>query len=250
MRRRWWTPWLLYGSLSVFAVVTLIPFSYLIFSAFKTQETFFSGPFWPVQEGGAWFNVDWSGFTLTNFERLWTEVRVGESSFLRALLNSFFFASVMSVLATLGAAMGGYALAKFTFRGREFLVNVVLGALVIPGALLIAPGYFLLYQLGLLDSYAGLIIPGIAPAFGVYLFRQAFISSMPTEMMEAGRIDGCGESRMFFSLALPMVKPNGRRVYPDHVPGHLDELHRASDRDPDAGEIPVGGGGRPAPRAV
>ncbi|MEO0513923.1 MAG: carbohydrate ABC transporter permease [Planctomycetota bacterium] len=95
----------------------------------------------------------------------------------------------------------------FKFRGREFIATIVLGALVIPGALLIAPGYFLLFQLGLLDSYAGLILPGVAPAFGVYLFRQAFISSMPVEMMEAGRIDGCGEWRMFFQMGLPMVKP-------------------------------------------
>jgi ABC-type glycerol-3-phosphate transport system permease component len=134
-------------------------------------------------------------------------VKVGESPFLRAVLNSFFFASVTAILSTLGAAMGGYALAKYNFRGREFLTTVVLGALVIPGALLIAPGYFLLYQLGLLDSYAGLIVPGLAPAFGIYLFRQAFMSSLPTEMMEAGRIDGCSEWRMFFQLGLPMVKP-------------------------------------------
>ncbi len=207
MRKKRWIPFAIYGPLTAFALITLVPFAYLIFSAFKSGDVFFSGPFWPVIDGGDWWQVDWEGFTVTNFTRLWTEVKIGDASFLRAVLNSFFFASVMSVLATLGAAMGGYGLAKFKFAGRDLISAIVLGAIVIPGALLIAPGYFLLFQLGLLDTYAGLILPGVAPAFGVYLFRQSFISSMPTEMMEAGRIDGCSEWRIFFQLALPMVKP-------------------------------------------
>lgn len=162
------------------------------------------------------FGRAWGLLTLNNFDRLFNGVppdnadsgveRV-DTGIKRAIVNSFFFASVTSVLATLGAAMGGYALAKFRFRGRAAIDNLVLAALVIPGALLIAPGYQLLYWLGLLDSYAGLILPGIAPAFGVYLFRQAMITSLPDEMMEAARIDGCNEIKMFFIMALPMVRP-------------------------------------------
>ncbi|MEM6854896.1 MAG: carbohydrate ABC transporter permease [Planctomycetota bacterium] len=157
----------------------------------------------------------WGLLTLNNFDRLFNGVPAGDApdaervstGIVRAVVNSFFFASVSAVLATLGAAMGGYALAKFRFRGRHAIDNLVLAALVIPGALLIAPGYQLLYWLGLLDSYAGLILPGIAPAFGVYLFRQAMITSLPDEMMEAARIDGCNEIKMFFIMALPMVRP-------------------------------------------
>ncbi|MEO0513924.1 MAG: hypothetical protein AAF086_01340 [Planctomycetota bacterium] len=103
MRKRWWTPFAIYIPLGAFALVTLVPFAYLIFSAFKTKETFFSGPFWPVEDGGAWWAVDWAGFTIGNFTRLWTDVKIGEASFLRAVLNSFFFASVMSAVGTLGA---------------------------------------------------------------------------------------------------------------------------------------------------
>lgn len=161
------------------------------------------------------FGRAWGLLTLNNFDRLFNGVPPagdpdGErksTGIVRAIINSFFFASVSAVLATLGAAMGGYALAKFRFRGRGLIDNTVLAALVIPGALLIAPGYQLLYWLGMLDSYVGLILPGIAPAFGVYLFRQAMITSLPNEMMEAARIDGCGEVRMFFTMALPMVRP-------------------------------------------
>ncbi|MEM7626926.1 MAG: carbohydrate ABC transporter permease [Planctomycetota bacterium] len=160
--------------------------------------------------------VAWGLLTDDNFKRLFKGVPPPNSDgtvppkptgVWRAIVNSFFFASVSSVLATLGAAMGGYALGKFRFRGRGLIDNTVLAALVIPGALLIAPGYQLLYWFGLLDTYTGLILPGIAPAFGVFLFRQAMITSLPDEMMEAARIDGCGEIKMFFTMALPMVRP-------------------------------------------
>ncbi|MEM8873401.1 MAG: carbohydrate ABC transporter permease [Planctomycetota bacterium] len=152
---------------------------------------------------GGIFGVAWGLLSLGNFGRLFG----GDINFGRAVLNSFFLASVTSVFSTLGAAMGGYALAKHHFRGKAFFLALVLAALVIPGALLLAPAYQLLYWLGLLDSYAGLIIPAAAPAFGVFLFRQAMINGVPNEMLESSRIDGCGEIRMFFEMVLPLVRP-------------------------------------------
>ena len=157
----------------------------------------------------------WGLLTLDNFERLFLGTFPKDdpdgprqpSGIQRAIVNSFFLASVSAVLSTLGAAMGGFGLAKYRFRGRALVDNTVLAALVIPGALLIAPGYQLLYWLGLLDTYTGLILPGVAPAFGVFLFRQAMIASLPDEMIEAARIDGCGEIKIFFQIALPMVRP-------------------------------------------
>ncbi len=160
--------------------------------------------------------IAWNLLTLDNFKNLFRE-RLPDGtdrySFFnntgigRAIINSFFFASVSSVLGVLGAAMGGYALSKFQFRGRNTIDWLVLAALVIPGAVLIAPGYQVLYWLGLLDSYAGLILPAVAPAFGVFLFRQSMRNSVPTELIEAARIDGCGELRIFFTIAMPMVRP-------------------------------------------
>jgi ABC-type glycerol-3-phosphate transport system permease component len=79
--------------------------------------------------------------------------------------------------------------------------------LIIPGPLLIAPGYKLLWQLGLLDSYTGLILPALAPAFGVFLFRQAMLNSVPAELIEVARIDGAGEFRIFFTIVIPLVRP-------------------------------------------
>jgi ABC-type glycerol-3-phosphate transport system permease component len=196
-----------YAVLTVFAVITLIPFVYLVFSAFKSTDAFFSFVLWPIapsegEETAAWYQVDWSGFTLENWKTLFFEAGI-----LRATVNSFFISSVTAILATLFSAMGGYALAKYRFKGRGVTTVIVLGSLAIPFALLIAPGYQLLYWLGLLDTYTGLILPGVAPAFGVYLFRQAFISSLPDALIEAARIDGCGDIRIFFQIALPMVRP-------------------------------------------
>ena len=183
------------------AALALVPFAYLACSAFKGPDVFFSGQFLPRTEGGG---IDWKGLSLVNFRRLFFE---SEIAFGRAVLNSFFLASVTSVVSTLGAAMGGYALAKLRFRGQRLFLGLVLAALVIPGALLLAPAYQLLYWLGLLDSYAGLILPAAAPAFGVFLFRQAMLHGVPDEMLQAARIDGCGEFRLFFEMALPMARP-------------------------------------------
>lgn len=190
----------LYAALVTFAVLTLIPFAWMLTSSLKSQHDFFTSFFLPRGEG--LFGVAWDRLTLVNFRRLFSEFPIG-----RAMLNSFFLASVTSSLATLACAMGGYGLAKFNFRGRTALTWLVLGALIVPGSLLIAPGYQLLWQFGLLNSYAGLILPALAPAFGVFLFRQAMLNTVPNELLESARIDGAGEFRIFFTIVIPLVRP-------------------------------------------
>jgi ABC-type glycerol-3-phosphate transport system permease component len=189
-----------YGLLSVYAVLTLIPYFWLLCGSLKANEDFFSSLFLPMGDG--FFGVDWSKVTLINFRKLITELDFGNHA-----MNSVFIASMTSILATLFAALGGYALSKFEFRMRTALTAIVLTALIIPGPLLIAPVYQLLHRLGLLNTYAGLILPAMAPAFGIFLFRQAMLNSVPKEMIEAARIDGCGEFRIFFTIVLPVVRP-------------------------------------------
>ncbi len=188
-------------ALAAASVVTLLPFAWLIVSSFKLNDEFFQSMFLPMKEGGGW-GVAWEKLTGANYERLFREL-----DFARSLLNSIFLASVTGVIATLLCAMGGYALAKFDFRGRKWCTALVLGAVLIPPPLLIAPGYQLLYNLNMLDTFAGLILPALAPAFGVFLFRQSMLSSVPTELIEAARIDGAGEMGVFFSIVLPLVRP-------------------------------------------
>ena len=180
---------LVYLLLAFFAGLTLTPFAFMLASTLKSKVDFASTLFLP--DGTGWLGVGWDRLTLANYERLFTKLPMA-----RALLNSAFLASVGSIFATLFSAMGGYALSKFEFRGREALIRLVLGALIIPAPLLIAPGFQNLWQLGLLDTYAGLIVPGLAPAFGVFLFRQAMINAVPAELIDAARIDGAGEFRI------------------------------------------------------
>ncbi|MCX6945266.1 MAG: carbohydrate ABC transporter permease [Verrucomicrobiota bacterium] len=199
MRRRL-LPLLIYGLLAVFATLTLTPFAFLVASTVKTKADFVSTLFLPAGDG--LFGVGWDRLTGENYRRIFGELHVP-----RALLNSCFLASVGSLLATLFSAMGGYALAKFRFPGREGIIRLVLAALIIPGPLLIAPGFQNLWRLGLLDTYAGLMLPGLAPAFGVFLFRQTMLNAVPSELIEAARIDGAGEFRIFFTLVFPLVRP-------------------------------------------
>jgi len=182
------------------AVLTLTPLIWLVFASLKTNEDFFSSAFVPVDpETG---ELTLGRLTTAHFARLLTDLGVG-----RAMVNSMFIASATALLATLFCAMGGYALARHEFRGRRFITAGVLGAVIIPAPLLLAPGYQMLFRLGLLDSFAGLILPAAAPAFGVFLFRQAVTSSVPRALVEAARIDGCGDVRAFFAIALPLIQP-------------------------------------------
>jgi ABC-type glycerol-3-phosphate transport system permease component len=180
-------------------VVTLVPLAWLFISSFKTNESFLGSLFLPTNAEG---KLDAKGLTLEHYKTLF-----GTLDFVTPLVNSVFLSSATAALATLSCAMGGYALARFEFKGRRLVTAIVLGAVLIPGPLLLAPGYELLFNVGLLNTFAGVIFPAAAPAFGVFLFRQAVMSGVPRELLEAARLDGCGEARMFFAVVMPLVKP-------------------------------------------
>jgi ABC-type glycerol-3-phosphate transport system permease component len=190
---------LTYAVLVAAAVVTAVPFVWMLCASLKTNEDFFTSLFLPLNEGGG---IAWSRVTVGHFVRLFTE-----HGFARAMLNSVFLSATSAVVATVTASMAGYALARFEFRGKALVSAIVMGVLVVPGAVLLAPSYQLLYGLNLLDSFAGLILPAAAPAFGVFLFRQAVKSSVPPQLLEAARIDGAGELRIYFEIALPLLRP-------------------------------------------
>jgi ABC-type glycerol-3-phosphate transport system permease component len=180
-------------------LVTLVPLAWLFISSFKTNESFLGSLFLPTNAEG---NLDATALTLEHYTTLF-----GTLDFVTPLINSIFLSSATASLATLACAMGGYALARFEFVGRRLVTAIVLGAVLIPGPLLLAPGYELLFNVGLLNTFTGVILPAAAPAFGVFLFRQAVMSGVPRELLEAARLDGCGEVRMFFAVVMPLVKP-------------------------------------------
>jgi len=190
----------IYVLLVFFGVLTLLPFVGMVCASVKTNEDYFTSRFLP--HGDGLFGVAWDRLTLSQFVRLFRDLPIP-----RAMLNSIFLASVGSVVATLFCAAGGYGLSNFRFPGRETLIMVILGTVMLPGALLLSPRFETLYHLGLVDHYVGIFLPAVAPAFGIYLFRQAMINSVPADVLESARIDGCGEVRIFFTIVLPIIRP-------------------------------------------
>ena len=179
--------------------VTLMPLVWMALASLKTNQDVGGSLFLPLDEAG---KLAPGRLTFEHYKKLF-----GELGFLRPVLNSVFLSSVTGLLATFCCAMGGYALARFEFRGRKAVTAIVLAAVLVPQSLLMAPSYELLHHLSLLDTFTGLILPAMAPAFGVFLFRQATLTSVPVELLESARIDGCGELRLFVTMVLPLVKP-------------------------------------------
>jgi multiple sugar transport system permease protein len=139
--------------------------------------------------------------TLDNYRALFQ--RIGMGGYFR---NSLLVSSAITLLSLVINAMAGYAFAKLRFAGRDRIFKALLAALVIPSQVTMLPLFLMLKEMGLVNSYAGVVIPGLASIFGIFLVRQ-YARSIPDELMEAARIDGAGEWRIFFRIVLPMLKP-------------------------------------------
>jgi multiple sugar transport system permease protein len=124
----------------------------------------------------------------------------------RYLANSVFLATAATLASLMFNVAAGYAFAKLRFPGRDRIFRVLLGALVIPGQVAMVPLFLLLKQLGLVNSYGGVLVPALASIFGIFLVRQ-YALSIPDELLEAARIDGASEFRIFRSIVLPALKP-------------------------------------------
>lgn len=125
---------------------------------------------------------------------------------LQSTWNSFLVASALLIGNVLFCAMAGYAFAKHRFPGKEGLFLALLSTMMIPGTVLLVPGFLLFRDFGWLDTFAPLIIPGLAGAFGVFLARQ-FMEKIPDSLIESAKIEGCGEGRIFRSIVMPLSKP-------------------------------------------
>ena len=139
--------------------------------------------------------------TLAHYRTLFVDYGVG-----RYLLNSTLLAAAATALALLFTLPAGYAFAKLRFRGRNRMFQILVGALVIPGQIGMLPLFLQLKYLGLVNSYAGALVPWLAGIFGIFLVRQ-YALSVPDEMIEAGRVDGASEWQIFRRLVLPALTP-------------------------------------------
>jgi multiple sugar transport system permease protein len=139
--------------------------------------------------------------TLQNYQRLFTTTPV-----VRWLFNTLLIAGTITIFHLLFDSMAGYAFAKRQFPGRGPLFWLVLSTLTVPAQVTLIPVFFILKDLNLLDSYPGVILPGFADVFGVFLMRQ-YIQTLPTELESAGRVDGCNDWQIYRHIILPLCTP-------------------------------------------
>src|SRR6188474_2123585 len=181
----------LYAVLIVGLVLMVAPFAWMLLGSFKPRGEF-------LQSVPSWLP---KAPTLDNYNRL-----VDRLDFPRFFLNSIVVAVSVSVGNLIFSPMLGYALAKLRFTGRRVLLLLVLSTLMLPAGATLIPVFVLMSSLGLVNTYPGLILPFLAGAFGVFLTRQ-FFQGLPDELLEAARIDGAGEFRIFWTIAMPLATP-------------------------------------------
>ncbi|NUT91041.1 MAG: carbohydrate ABC transporter permease [Saccharothrix sp.] len=180
--------------LGLMALYTLIPLWWLFVSATKGAGYLYTGE-------ALWF----SHFDLvTNIK---TVLGYDGGVFSTWLANSALYSIAGATVGTLLSAMAGYALSKFRFRGREGVFNVILASVLIPAPMFALPLFLLMAELDATDSYWSVLLPSCVSPFGVYLCRIFAAASVPDELLEAARLDGAGERRTFFGIALPLMAP-------------------------------------------
>jgi multiple sugar transport system permease protein len=180
--------------LSFFAVYFLVPYVWLVISATKSVGDLF-GTF------GLWFAPNFN--LLSNVQQLFT---YQDSIYVHWLVNTLLYAGVGALVGTWLSTMAGYALAKYTFRGRNLAFSVVLGAILVPGTALALPLYLLMSRVGLTNTYWAVLLPSCVSPFGVYLSRIYAASAVPDDLLDAARVDGANEFRAF-TLALRLMAP-------------------------------------------
>lgn len=182
---------LIYVLLIILAVIYIMPFLVQVSTSFKTDGEAATNP----------ISLLPSTLTFAAYERLFTR-----SDFPLWFANS----TVVTICVTLGrvffVSLAGYALARLTFRGRGFVFAMVVGVMAVPAVVLMIPKFLVINQLGMFNSYAGMIIPLLVDAAGVFIMKN-FFESIPVSVEEQARIDGAGPFRVFWSVVLPMARP-------------------------------------------
>jgi multiple sugar transport system permease protein len=183
--------WWINGLLALIALLSLAPLLWMLSVSFMPpgEASHFPPPLLPSQ--ASWHN----------YAELFSRAGMG-----RYFFNRLLVASATTVLAVFFNTLAGYAFAKLRFRGREAAFRALLAALVIPGQVAMMPLFLMMKPLHLVNTYMGAVVPGMAGVFGIFLVRQ-YARSLPDELIEAARIDGAGEWRIFFSIVLPALRP-------------------------------------------
>ncbi len=179
------------GALALIAALTLFPLAWMLSASLMApgEASSFPPPLLPQSP------------SLQHYRALF-----GTQGLAQQALNSLFIASAATVLSLAFNLTAGYAFAKLPFRGREAVFRTLLAAMVIPGQVAMMPLFLMLKQMGLVNSFAGALVPWLAGVFGIFLVRQ-YAQAIPDDILEAARLDGAGEGRIFWHVVLPLLKP-------------------------------------------
>jgi len=177
--------------LGIGVIISMMPFYWMIINSLKKRnQVMVLPPQW-------WFDTP----QFENYIKVFTE-----TNFATGFLNSAFISTVSTLGIVFFAALGGYAFAKFKFPGRDPLFKFLLATMMIPDVAVLIPAFMFMVKIGWVDTYKGMIIPGLASAFAIFTMRQ-FMYSIPDELLDAARIDGASEFQIFIKIVLPMSIP-------------------------------------------
>jgi multiple sugar transport system permease protein len=177
--------------LALIALAVVFPFIWMLFTSFKPEAQI-------AQYPPKLFPETW---TLENYENVWSRI-----PFARLFLNSVILAGGVTIISLFLDSMAAYALARLNFPGRDAIFIIILIALMLPFQVMFIPLFVVVHDLGMLDSYSGLIVPRATNAFGIFLLRQFFMT-LPKELDEAARIDGTSEFGIYWKIILPLSGP-------------------------------------------
>ena len=180
-----------YTVLILMALSMLVPFLWAVCSSFQSENQIFSGS----------INFIPKPFVGLNYKEVAATLPVG-----RYFFNSIFVSVVVTFFQIIISALAGFAFAKLKFRFKEPIFILVLITMMVPPQVNIIPLFFIMRELGWINTYQGLIIPGIFGAFGIFMMRQWFVS-MPDSLIESAKIDGCSYFKIFWKIALPLAAP-------------------------------------------
>lgn len=179
----------------ILALILFMPFYFMLVSSFKPAAEIFSD--------GLNLNLDWDVMSFKNYGSLWTN---RDGIYWSWFLNSVVITVATTLLALLFTSMVGYGLALYRFKGRTMIFTLVLVMMMVPKDILMLPLYKMISEMGLMDTYLGVILPSVVPVSAIFFFRQ-FCLGLSGEYAEAARIDGCGEFRIFWQIYAPLMKP-------------------------------------------
>src|SRR5258708_4620720 len=180
--------------LAVFLIYCLLPATWIVTAMTKDNGQIFS-------TFGLWF-----AYPFHFLENLSGLVTYQDGIFVRWFGNSLLYAASISIGSTMISALGGYAFSKYDFPAKQFLFNFILGTIMVPSTALVLPLFLMLNKIGLVNNMLGVILPSLVNPFGVYLMKVFWDSSLPNELIEASRLEGASELKIFWRIGMPLMQ--------------------------------------------